>query len=162
MTDYHLAQLNVGRTRVALDDPVMAEFVTNLDRINALAEASPGFVWRLQDDSGNATGISVSDDPHFIVNLSVWDSIDALFEFVYRTGHSEFLARRKEWFEPFGRPYVVLWWIPAGTTPSIEEALRRLDLLAERGPGPEAFTFKKRFGPPSAASDAVESADAAD
>ncbi len=162
MSEYHLAQLNVGRVVAPLDDPVMADFMNNLDRINGLAEATPGFVWRLQDDSGNATGIEVSDDPHFIINLSVWESVDALFEFVYRTGHADFLGRRKEWFEPFGKPYVVLWWVPAGTTPSAEEALRRLEMLTERGPGPDAFTFKQRFGPPPAAPEAVGSADAAD
>jgi hypothetical protein len=145
---FHLAQVNVARARAPLDDPLLAEFMAQLDRINALADRSPGFVWRLQSDSGNATDILVSDDPCLLVNLSVWSSVEALFDFVYKTGHSRVMARRKDWFEPFGRPFQALWWVPAGQLPSPEEAMARLDLLAEQGPCPEAFTFKRRFPPP--------------
>jgi hypothetical protein len=146
---FHLAQINVARARAPLDDPLLADFMAQLDRINGLADQSPGFVWRLQSDSGNATDIQVSEDPCLLVNLSVWSSAEALFDFVYKTGHSRVMARRKDWFEPFGRPYLALWWAPAGRLPSVEEAMARLDLIAERGPGPEAFTFKRRFPPPA-------------
>ena len=145
---FHLAQVNVARAKAPLDDPLLAEFMAQLDRINGLADQSPGFVWRLQSDSGNATDIKVSEDPCLLVNLSVWSSLEALFDFVYKTGHSKVMARRKEWFEPIGRPYLALWWVPAGHLPSPEEAMARLDLIAERGPGSEAFTFKQRFPAP--------------
>ncbi len=144
---FHLAQINVARAKAPLDDPLLAEFMAQLDRINGLADQSPGFVWRLQSESGNATDILVSEDPCLLVNLSVWSSVEALFDFVYKTGHSGVMARRKDWFEPFGRPYLALWWVLAGQRPSVEEAMARLDLIAEQGPGPEAFTFKRRFNP---------------
>jgi len=141
---YHLAQVNVARGRAPLDDPLLGDFVANLDRINAQADRAPGFVWRLQDEEGNATGIAVTDDPRVIINLSVWRSIERLFDFVYKTGHTQIMARRKEWFEPWGGPSMALWWVPAGHRPSIEEALARLEHLAEHGPTEEAFTFKVR------------------
>jgi hypothetical protein len=143
----HLAQLNVGRLRAPLDDPSIDDFRDNLDAVNALAEASPGFVWRLQDDDGNATGIKVFDDPLDIINLTVWESIDALADFTYRTGHVEFLRRRREFFEVPDQPILVLWWIPAGTIPTIPDALERLGHLRAHGPTPAAFTFRQRFGP---------------
>ena len=114
-----------------------------------LAERSPGFVWRLEGPSGNATDLRVGDDPRVIVNLTVWDSADDLFAFTYRSDHRSVFARRFEWFERWDGPSVVLWWQPVGTIPTIEEAFRRLELLADHGPTPEAFTFKQRFAPPS-------------
>jgi hypothetical protein len=148
---FHLAQLNVGRTVAPIDDPRMAGFVDRLAEINALAERSPGYVWRLKDESGDATSIHVFDDPLVIVNLTVWESPDQLADFAYRTAHVEVLRQRSSWFEPYGAPYLVLWWIPAETIPDVEEAKRRLNLLAERGPTPEAFTLKARFPSPSPA-----------
>lgn len=128
----------------------MRAFVAALDRINALADASPGFVWRLQDALGNATSIQAFDDPLVIVNLSVWESEEALFEYVYKTDHAKILARRKEWFERMEGPHLAMWWVPAGTRPSAAEGRRRLEILAEKGPNPEAFTFKQRYPAPLA------------
>jgi heme-degrading monooxygenase HmoA len=148
MTSYHLAQLNVGRAVAPMDDEQMADFVARLEEINALAEQSPGFVWRLQTEAGNATDIKVSDDPLFIVNLTVWETPDDLHAFTYRSDHKTVFARRFEWFERASGPNLVLWWQPAGTIPTTDEALARLRLLAEQGPTPDAFTFKQRFAPP--------------
>jgi len=148
MTRFDIAQLNVGRAVAPLDSAVMADFMNWLDEINALAERSPGFVWRLQGDNGNNTDLKVSDDPLFIVNLSVWSSIDALYEFTYRTDHKAVFKRRHEWFERLGRPNTVLWWQLAGTVPTAEEALARLDRLTNSGPTPDAFTFKEQFPKP--------------
>ncbi len=149
MTEYHVAQINIGRALAPPDDPLLAGFMSRLDEINALADASPGFVWRLQSDSGNATDIQAFADPRMLINLSVWDSLESLFDFVYRSGHAAVLARRREWFEQPTRPHLALWWVPAGHLPSVEEAVARLDHLERRGPTPEAFTFKKRFAAPS-------------
>jgi antibiotic biosynthesis monooxygenase (ABM) superfamily enzyme len=146
-TRLDIAQLNIGRAVAPLDDVVMADFMNWLDEINALAERSPGFVWRLQGDSGNNTDLKVSDDPRFIVNLSVWSSIEALYAFTYRSDHKTVFKRRHEWFERMGRPTTVLWWQPAGTVPSIEEALDRLDRLTNLGPTYNAFTFKQSYPP---------------
>ncbi len=143
----HLAQLNVGRLRAPKDDPRIDDFRENLDRINELAEASPGYVWRLQDESGNATGIKPYGDDLEIVNLTVWASVEALADFTYRTGHVEFLRRRREFFEAASQPILCLWWVPEGTTPSVEDAIARLDHLRAHGPSPTAFTFPQRFEP---------------
>ncbi|MGF1607933.1 MAG: DUF3291 domain-containing protein [Kiloniellales bacterium] len=151
MSRFQLAQVNVARARALLDDSLLADFVANLDRINALAEAASGFVWRLKDESGNATGIAVSDDPRVIVNLSVWRSAEELFDFVYKTGHNRIMAQRREWFERWDGPHMALWWVPAGHLPSVAEALERLARLAERGPTIETFTFKTRFPAPDSA-----------
>jgi len=145
---YDIAQLNVGRAVGPLDGAVMADFMSWLDEINALAERSPGYVWRLQGESGNNTDLKLSDDPLFIVNLSVWSSIEALYEFTYRSDHKTVFKRRHEWFERMGTPNTVLWWQPAGTPPTAQEALARLERLTTLGPTPEAFTFKERFALP--------------
>ena len=146
---WHLAQLNIGRLRAPVEDPATADFMDNLDPINALAEATPGFVWRLQTDEGNATAIKAfPDDDLMILNLSVWESIDALGAYVYRSAHTPFLRRRGEWFERLGEVYLVLWWIPAGTLPTVEEAWARLETLGRDGPGPEAFTLRQTFPAP--------------
>jgi Domain of unknown function (DUF3291) len=141
--DWHLAQLNVGRIVAPTDSPVVADFMKALDRINALAEASPGFVWR-----GNATEILTTTDPYFLINMSVWESIETLFEFVYRSAHTGFMVRRREWFERPTEAYQVLGWVSAGYHPSPQEALARLEHLRRHGASPYAFTFKQHFAPP--------------
>jgi hypothetical protein len=143
----HLAQLNIGRLRAPMDDPQIDDFRNNLEPVNALAEASPGFVWRLQDEHGDATGIKPFGDELEIVNLTVWESIDALADFTYRTGHVELLRRRREFFEAPSLPILCLWWIPEGTIPTVEDAIARLDHLRAHGPTATAFTFRHRFEP---------------
>lgn len=146
---WHLAQLNIGRLRAPPEDPATGDFMANLDPINALAEATPGFVWRLQTDEGNATAIRAFDgDPLMILNMSVWESIESLADYVYHSDHTPFLRRRGEWFERLSEVYLVLWWIPAGTVPTIEEALVRLEHLKSHGPTGEAFTFRQPFPHP--------------
>ena len=145
---WHLAQVNIARMKVPIDDPLMESFRAQLDTINALAEASPGFVWRLQTAAGNATDIQAFDDPMFLFNMSVWQDTDALHAYTYRSAHTGPLRARREWFEPAQAPSFVLWWIPASRLPTIEEAKEKLKLLAERGPTSEAFTFRDRFPPP--------------
>jgi hypothetical protein len=146
---YHLAQLNVARLRAPLDSPQLADFVAWLDPINALADAAPGFVWRLQTDEGDATSVRAFDDDMLIVNMSVWESIEALHDFVYRSGHKDVFARRTEWFERMDEVYVVCWWIPAGDVPSVEDAVARLELLRTNGPSPDAFTLRSPFPAPA-------------
>lgn len=146
----HLAQINVGRLLHPLDDPRMAGFVDNLDQINALAEASDGFVWRLKDESGNATSIAAYDDPEIIVNMSVWTSPEALYAFAYQTAHRRFVQRRKEWFQLFEAPYLALWWIEEGSVPTVAEGRQRLDHLTQVGPTAHAFTFRRIFPRPGA------------
>ena len=119
----HLAQLNIGRLLAPIDDPQIADFVDNLEPINALAERSPGYVWRLQDEHGDATSIKAFDDDLMILNLTVWESIEALADFVFRTGHLEFLRRRRSWFEGAVEPTTCLWWIPEGTLPEVSDAV---------------------------------------
>ena len=149
MPKYHISQINIGRMLAPITDPIMAEFVAQLPPINALAEQSPGFVWRLQTDSGDATSIKVYDDDMIIINLTVWESVDALREYVYKSAHSGVLRDRKRWFEKFDGPYLVLWWVPAGHIPSTEEAKERLDYLREHGDSPFAFSFKNVFPAPA-------------
>ena len=148
MSHWHIAQLNVGRTLAPTDSPQLKEFMEALERINAQADATPGFVWRLQSDSGNATDIQVSEDPYFLINMSVWSSIETLFEFVYRSAHTQVMVRRRQWFERPTQAYQVLWWVPAGHLPSVEEALERLEHLRANGPTPRAFTFSQRYPVP--------------
>ena len=132
----HLAVFNIARLRAPMDDPLIDDFRNNLDPINALAEGSPGFVWRLQDESGNATNITPYGDPLVITNMAVWTSIDALADFTYRSGHLEFLRRRRDFFEAPSEAILVLWWIPEGTIPTMEEAMARLEHLRAHGPTP--------------------------
>jgi hypothetical protein len=143
----HLALFNIGRLRAPMDDPLIDDFRNDLDRINALAEESPGFVWRLQDESGNATNITPYPDPMVITNMAVWESIDELADFTYRSGHLEQLRRRRDFFEPMADAYLVLWWVPEGHVPTMEEAMARLEHLREHGPTSRAFTFRHRFEP---------------
>ena len=148
MATWHIAQLNVGTTVAPLDSAELADFVAALDGTNALAESSPGFVWRLKGDGGNATDIRAGDDPNFIVNMSVWESLEALFEFVYRSVHTRVMVRRRDWFRKPEQAYQVLWWVPAGHAPTVEEALARLEHLRAHGSTPHAFTFKERYPAP--------------
>ena len=148
MSDWHLAQVNVGRLIAAMPDPRVAPFFEALDRVNALADVSPGFVWRLQDESGNATAISYSPDPLLAINMSVWVDAESLFDFVYRSAHTPEMARRREYFDRYDGAYQALWWIPAGTIPTVNDALSRLWMLDRFGPSAQAFTFKARFPRP--------------
>ncbi|MET0909801.1 MAG: DUF3291 domain-containing protein [Ilumatobacteraceae bacterium] len=150
MREHDLAQLNIGRLRAPTDSPIVAEFMNALDPINALADASDGFVWRFQTDDGNATAERPFDDETILVNFSTWESVDSLADYVYRTAHTEFLRRRREWFERFDGVVVVLWWVPSGHRPSVAEAIERLAHLEANGPTPYAFTFSHRFDPGSA------------
>jgi hypothetical protein len=150
MSGYDIAQLNVGRTVAPIDDVRLADFVGWLDEVNALAEQSPGFVWRLQGENGNNTSLQATADPRFIVNLSVWESVEQLHAFTYASGHKSVFARRFDWFERREGPNHVMWWLPKGTIPDVTDALRRLEPLAELGPTPAAFTFQQRFPPPEA------------
>ncbi len=147
--EWHLAEVNIGRLRAPVDDPLVGEFVAGLDRINALADLAPGFVWRLQTEDGNATAIRpVDDDELLAINMSLWESVEALADYVYRSEHVTFMRRRREWFERFGTSYLALWWTPAGTVPSVPEAMGRIAQIDRYGPTPTAFTFKHRFAPP--------------
>ncbi|MDC0947880.1 DUF3291 domain-containing protein [Gammaproteobacteria bacterium] len=148
-TTWHIAQLNIAQMSAPLDSPQLAGFVGNLDRINALADASPGFVWRLVDESGGSTDAHVFADD-LVVNLSVWSDVDSLNDFVYKTAHAEIMARRREWFERMTQPWHVLWWVPSEHRPDALEARERLDQLRQYGPSPAAFTFKQRFDAPGA------------
>jgi hypothetical protein len=148
--EFHLAQLNIARMLAPIDSPVMADFVANLDRINGIAESSPGFVWRLKDDSNNATSIRIFDDDFLIVNMSTWQSVDALFHYVYKSDHIEIFKRRAEWFEKMTDMHMVLWYVPAGSTPTVTGAVERLTHLRLQGETPYAFSFKKRFTPEEA------------
>jgi heme-degrading monooxygenase HmoA len=145
---FHLAQLNVGTLLAPLDDAQIADFADALEPINALADAAPGFVWRLQTEDGDATAVKVAPDPLFIINLTVWESLESLAEFVYSGEHRAILRERRRFFQRVTEPIFVLWWIPAGTVPTPAAALARLDRLRAEGPGPEAFTFRHPFPPP--------------
>jgi len=153
---WHIAQLNVGRAVAPTNSPALAEFMAALPRINALADAAPGFVWRLQTAAGNATEIKVSADPQFIINMSVWQSVEALFDYVYRSMHASFMVRRREWFEKPVEAYHVLWWVPAGHIPSTAEAMARLDHVRRHGPSAHAFTFKERYPAPNVAGGPID------
>jgi hypothetical protein len=148
--EFHLAQINVARLLAPLDAPQISEFVANLEPINGLADASLGFVWRLQAEGGDATSIRVFDDDMIIVNLSVWESLEALRSFVYASAHKAVLGRRTEWFEPAGEAHVAAWWIPSGTTPTVQEAIDRLLTLRGNGSTERAFTLKAPFPEPTA------------
>jgi hypothetical protein len=158
MSDYELAQLNIGVIKGPLDSPVMAEFVANLARINALAERSAGFVWRLKTADGDATAIRPFADPSLLVNMSVWRDVEHLRRYVYQSAHLEIMRRRREWFERMTEAYLVLWWVPRGHRPDLEEALARLTALRRQGPHAHAFNFGTAFPPPDAAPGALPQA----
>jgi hypothetical protein len=147
MAKYHIAQVNIGRIRAELDDPIMAGFVNRLDEINALADASPGFVWRLQTNQGNATYFRPFEDERTLLNMSVWETLEQLRHFVYQTMHVELLRQRYAWFEKFAGAYAALWWVPPAHIPGIDEAKRRLAHLEAHGPTQFAFTFNSVIMP---------------
>lgn len=151
MSTHQLAQINIARMKgVDINDPIMKEFVENLDKVNAEAEASEGFVWRLKEDNNNATSLNPYGDEQVIVNISVWESIEALERFMYKTSHVHFLRRRKEWFQKFGKAYTAMWWIKAGQYPTVQEAVDKLDLLQKNGATEQVFDFKNKFSAPEA------------
>lgn len=149
-SQWHLAQLNVGRLVAPLESETLAGFVAALEPINAVADTQPGFVWRLQTEAGDATSIRPTDDDLFLVNLSVWSSLEALRAFVYTTTHVQVLRQRRAWFEQLPTSHLVLWWVPAGHIPTVTEALERLEVLRRSGPTPAAFTFRTPFEPGAA------------
>ena len=149
MTGYHLAQLNVGTVRAPIDSPELAGFMAGIEPVNAIADAAPGFVWRLQGGDGPGATALRPRGPDLMVNMSVWESLEALRDFVYRNGpHLDFMRRRREWFHRMAEQHLVLWWVPAGHIPGLDEALSRLDLLEREGPSPEAFTFREPYAAP--------------
>jgi Domain of unknown function (DUF3291) len=150
MRTMNIAQINLARMKTAFEDPIMASFVARLDEINALADRSPGFVWRLQTSDGNATALRPYEDDRILINMSVWETIEDLKHYVYNTAHNELLRGRHTWFEKLSSTYIALWWIPKGHIPSIDEAKMRLRYLEEHGPTPIAFTFKEAFPPDDA------------
>ena len=146
---HQLAQINIARLLAPIDDPLVAGFVAQLDTINTLAESSNGFVWRLKDESGNATDINPFDDPMLIVNMSVWESVEDLKSFAYHTDHIKVFKDRAKWFEKPSDAHMVLWWIPQGEFPSVEEAKDRLMHLRKHGESDYAFSFRKIFPAPA-------------
>ncbi len=134
---------------VVINDPIMKEFVENLDAVNQIAEKSEGFVWRLKDENNNATSLNPYNDETIIINVSVWKSIETLENFMYRTFHSDFLKRRKEWFLTYGSAHTAMWWIPEGHIPTMQEAVDKLSFLQTNGPSPNSFDFRHKFPAPS-------------
>ena len=149
MAAHHLAQVNLATLRAPLDAPELAGFVAQLEPINALADGHPGFVWRLQTEDGDATAIRPFDDERIMVNLSVWASLEPLRAFVYASRHLGVMRHRRAWFSRMADPYLALWWVPAGTIPTVAEAKDRLELLACQGPTAAAFTFRAPFPEPA-------------
>lgn len=143
--EYYLAQINVALMRASLDDPSMAEFAAALDQVNAIADQSPGFVWRLQSESGNATQIQAYSEPRMLVNLSVWQSVNQLKNYVYQSLHSEFFVRRRQWFEKYQGEHLAMWWVPVGHLPTVEEGKAKLEYLSQYGDSATAFTFANPF-----------------
>lgn len=148
MHGWHLAEMNVARALAAPDGPELAEFTGALAAINALADAAPGFVWRFAGPDPGAPAAAAVADPLLLLNLSVWESPEALFDYVYTSAHTAVMLKRRQWFEKPSQPHMVLWWVPAGQRPGLDEGLARLERLRRDGPTPEAFTFKQRFPPP--------------
>jgi len=146
---FHLAQINIGRVVAPIDSPQLADFVAQLDPVNRLADAAPGFVWRLQSASGNATDVVYNDDPMVHVNMSVWESLAALRDFVYASHHMQVLRDRAKWFEKMDKPPSCLWWVPAGHTPSVAEGRERLEHFQTHGATPFAFSFSHSFPAPA-------------
>jgi len=147
MSTYVIAQLNIAVMKEPLGSPSMAGFVSNLDRINALADRSPGFLWRLQSEEGDATALRPLGED-ILVNMSVWADVQSLRDFVFRSAHAEIMRRRREWFGRTREAYVVLWWVAKRHRPTVDEALAKLDLLRRLGPTSEAFSFAKLYPPP--------------
>ena len=147
---YHLAENNLAWMRYPFEDPRMAGMRGEIDRINKLGDRSPGFVWRFETDAGDATDVRVLDDPRILFNLTLWESVEDLRRYVYRTEHVEFFRRRREWFLPPPREPVALWWVPEGERPDVDEAMARIERLWRDGPSPEAFNLKQIYDPDGA------------
>lgn len=148
---YHLGHINIGRARAPLFDPLMAGFLSKLEEINNLAYQSPGFVWHLQIDIYNPEDLAMYGEPGIIFNLSVWESAEALYTYVYRSQHAQMMKSRKDWFGEMDGPTYALWWLPADELPTLEEGKRRIAHLASHGPTADAFTFKEPFPNPALA-----------
>lgn len=149
MQNYQLAEINVAHMKgVNIDDPIMKEFVDNLDNVNELAERIKGFVWRLKDEDNDATSFNPYNNEQIIINVSVWDSVEDLGNYVFKTFHSDFLKRRKEWFHTYGKVHTAMWWIPAGQFPTVKEAVKKLDDLQKNGASQEVFNFRHKFPKP--------------
>ncbi len=149
MAKYHLAQINIAKARDAMDSETMKGFVDRLDEINTLADKASGFIWRLQTADGDATSIQAFEDPTLIVNMSVWEDIDSLRNYVYKSIHVELVRDRDAWFSKMLQAHQALWWVPAGHTPCVEEGKNRLQHIEENGPTEHAFTFAKSFAAPN-------------
>ena len=149
MSKYQIAEINIAKMKgVDINDPIMKEFVDNLDTVNTLAEQSDGFVWRLKDENDNATSLNPYNDEQIIINVSVWKSIESLENYMYKTFHSEFLRRRKEWFLKFGKASTAMWWVPEGHIPTLDEAVEKLDYLQQNGPSQLVFDLRNKFSEP--------------
>jgi hypothetical protein len=146
---FHLAQINIAQMKAPLTDPIMAEFADALNEVNAIADRSPGFIWRLQTASGNATEIQAYPDPKMLVNVSVWQDVETLKTYVYKSLHGEFFVRRRQWFEKYEGEHFAMWWIPAGHQPTVEEGKTKLAYLTLHGDSQTAFTFAKPYLPPA-------------
>ena len=144
MADYHLAQVNIAKRLAPMDDPIMQDFVNNLDRINAIADAANGFIWRMQDED-KELGAKIFQDDTLLINMSVWENLESLFNYTYNSGHIEVFKRKKEWFEKMKMIHMAFWYVPAGYEPTFEDAKNRLDYLNTHGDTPYAFSFKSRF-----------------
>ena len=145
---YQLAQLNLAKFRLPIEDPINADFVNNLDAVNAIAEAHSGFVWRLKGEGNDAMDLQAYDNPNIISNLSVWSDLESLVDFVYKNdAHKNIMRRRREWFDKM-EFFMVLWWVEAGKQPSLKQAIERLELLQEKGPSAEAFSFRNDYPAP--------------
>ncbi|NJO80119.1 MAG: DUF3291 domain-containing protein [Cyanobacteria bacterium RM1_2_2] len=149
--NYYLAQINIALMKAPLEDPIMAEFAAALNEVNAVADHSSGFVWRLQSSSGNATDIQAYPDPRMLVNLSLWQSVEQLKVYVYQSLHGNFFVRRRQWFEKYQGEHFAMWWVPAGHLPTVEEGKAKLEHLALYRDSPECFTFAKPYPPPTTA-----------
>jgi hypothetical protein len=146
---YQLAQINIAQAQDAMDSETMQGFVDRLDEINSIADNAPGFIWRLQSEEGDATAIRAFDNPLLLINMSVWEGIESLKTFVYKTFHVELIQDRDAWFGKMLQAHQALWWVPAGHIPTIEEGKQKLDSLQRHGPGKTAFTFAKPQEPDS-------------
>lgn len=148
MSLFHLAQINVGTMLAPKGDPQVQPFFDAIDRINAVADAAPGFVWRLKDEAGDATALKPTTDPLLLINMSVWEEIESLFTFTYQSAHTPVMAQRRAWFARFEGAHQALWWVPLGHRPTVEEGFAKLWHLDRYGPSAYAFTFKARFPAP--------------
>lgn len=147
--DYQLAQINIALMKAPIDDPIMSEFAAALNEVNLIADRSPGFIWRLQTSSGNATDIRAYPDPKMLINVSVWQTIEQLKVYVYHTLHGDFFVRRRQWFEEYSGEHFGMWWIPADHLPTVEEGKAKLKYLERHGDSPECFTFAKPYPSPT-------------